>query len=72
MKTEFEKAFDAMPDYITGYDPFYHKTAEDLGWLVLLQCDLYEEGEESDIRTQSMYRRCLGFVNKYARSAGSH
>ena len=67
MKTKFEKAYAEMPDYISGYDPFNHKTADDLGWLVLLQCDLYEEGEESDIRTKAMYRRSLAFANKYAR-----
>jgi hypothetical protein len=66
----FEEALKNMPECIYGYDPFNHKTANDLAWLVLLQIDLFQEGEDSEIRTKSDLIKCKNFVKKYKTAKG--
>lgn len=45
-----------------GYDPLQHKTEEDLRALVLHEIDLYEEDEESEIKTPAQYKECKYFI----------
>ena len=61
----FYTALNELPDYIGGYDSFSHHTPADLAWLVLLQMDLYNEGEDTEIKTKAMYRRCKKYVDKW-------
>lgn len=60
---DFDKAFKKLPSFITGFDQFHHKTAEDLGWLVLLQIDLYKEGEESDITNHRQLKQAEKYID---------
>lgn len=64
---EFKQALKAMPRCIGGIDPWIHETPADLAFLALLQLDLYEEGEESDIRTRRQYLAAKRFVSRYSR-----
>lgn len=58
-----------MPALIGGIDYWYHKTPADLGWLVLLQLDLYFEGEDSEIKTKGDLKRCQRYLT-WLRKAG--
>ncbi len=58
----FKTAFNRLPACIGGFDAFNHKTVEDLGWLVLLEVDLYHEGEETDIRNRRDYKACQNYL----------
>ena len=42
--TDFDKALKALPP-TAGYDPFAHKTVEDLCWICLHELDLVAEEE---------------------------
>jgi len=64
---EFEKAYKELPAYCNGYDSLYHKTANDLAWLVLLQIDLFDEGEDSEIRNIRQYNQCKKYVKKWCK-----
>ena len=47
---------------IGGYDPWEHKTADDIGWLVLREVDLYDEGEETEVKNERDRMKALRFV----------
>ncbi len=65
----FKTALNRLPACIHGYDWAYHKTPEDLGWLVLLQVDLIHEGEDSEIRNNRDYKACQNYLT-WLRSKG--
>lgn len=58
----FKQAWRKLPACITGTDPLGHTTIADLYSLVLLQVDLYLEGDESDITTQRQLEQCQRYV----------
>lgn len=58
----FELALDDLPNCINGYDSFNHKTKNDLAWLVQLQIDLKDEGEDSEIKTKAQLKQCKAYV----------
>ena len=68
IQSTFELALGELPQCIQGYDALSHFTPEDLAWLVLLQVDLYHEGEDSEIHTKTELRECERYVRKYAGS----
>lgn len=47
---KFDNAFKKFPDFIGGLDPLADKTVTDLVNRVQFEIDLYEEGEDSDIK----------------------
>lgn len=61
----FKKALKTIPRCIKGFDYFVHKSPADLAWLVLLQVDLYKEGDDSEIKTISELRQCELYVARY-------
>jgi len=65
--TEFDAAFKELPKCCRGFDPWYHKTCSDLAWLVLLQVDLYDENEDSEIKNMREYQQCKRYVAKWKR-----
>jgi hypothetical protein len=65
---EFKTALYELPNCITGYDALTHLTPDDLAWLVLLQIDLREEGEESDIKTNRQLVQCRRYVARYLKA----
>lgn len=47
-----------------GYDPFHHKTPDDLRRMVQYQIDFYEEGEDSDIQNKRQYQTAKRWLAK--------
>lgn len=64
-KTLFQKAFDEMPLCVGGFDGLRHDSPADCAWLVQMQVDLWDEGEESDIKTKRQYEQCKRYLTKY-------
>lgn len=64
-QNDFNKAMGELPNYIGGYDPFVHKTPNDLAWVVSLQVDLFDEGEDSEVRTAAMRKRCVRYIRRW-------
>lgn len=64
--TKFEKAFKAMPRCVGGFDALTHFNVDDLVFLTQLQMDLFEEGEESDIKNRRQYEQCKKYVQTWS------
>jgi len=48
----FEVALKNLPRTVIGnYDPLTHKTVSDLVWIARHELDMYQEGQETDIRS---------------------
>lgn len=60
--TTFEQAYDELPPH-TGFDPFAHKTPEDLAYVCLHELDLHNEGEYKI--SLELRKRYLSFAVKY-------
>lgn len=62
----FREALKALPRAVErSYDPLQHKTISDLVHLVRHELDLYEEGEETDIRSWKQAAVCLAYLKKF-------
>ena len=61
----FQQALKELPDFILGYDSFAHRDPDDLAWLVLLQIDLWHEGEDSEIKTVKQLNQCIDYVETW-------
>ena len=57
----FRVALAKMPTFMGGFDPCQHTTLEDLRWMTIHEVDLYEEGEESDIRSAADLKEVLAW-----------
>ena len=56
-----------LPIAVIGtYDPLQHKTVEDLCALVQHELDLFEEGEDTDIKNIRDVLACQKFLKMYA------
>lgn len=54
-----------LPGFLMGgYDPFHHKTPDDLRRMVQYQIDFYEEGEDSDIQNKRQYQTAKRWLAK--------
>lgn len=62
----FEKALNELPD-VCGFDPYAHKTVEDLCWLCLHELDLHAEQEHW--HTAAVRKKLLAFCKKYGHFA---
>lgn len=61
----FDEIRKAMPRCVGGYDPMSHKMVNDLVWLARHELDLYQEGEETDIRTSKQAQAVRSFIQKF-------
>lgn len=62
----FEAALRDLPLAVFGsYDALYHKTVSDLVWIAQHELDLYEEGEETDIRSKAQVAQVRKFIAKW-------
>jgi hypothetical protein len=59
---DFDKALNELPD-VAGYDPFCHKTIEDLCYLCLHELDLHAEQEYW--HPVAVRKQLLAFCKKY-------
>jgi len=62
MKTEFEAALKKLPAG-TGFDPFAHKTVEDLCWICLHELDMHAEAE--NFASMALRKKYLAFCQLY-------
>jgi len=58
----FEKALNQLPE-VAGFDPYVHKTIEDLCWICLHELDLHAEQEVW--HTLAIRKALLAFCKKY-------
>jgi hypothetical protein len=59
----FAQAKQRLPIALAGsFDPQTHKTIADLAFLARFELDLYEQGEETDIRDRAEYRRVKRYL----------
>lgn len=58
----FEKALNDLP-IDTGFDPFAHKTPDDLAYVCLHELDLHSEGEYKI--SLSLRKQYVKFIQKY-------
>lgn len=68
----FKKALKKAP-YLGGIDFLRHTTVEDLHYLTQHEIDLYEEGEQSDIKTDRelrIYQKYLNYLKESPFSIG--
>ncbi len=63
--TNFQKAAKQVPACCLGFDQFQHKTISDLVFMVQHEVDLYEEDDESDIRTKAQLTACKNFIARW-------
>lgn len=61
----FKQALRAFPKFLMSFDALSHKTTSDLVFLARHELDLYEEGEETDIRTPAELAKVRQFVRAY-------
>jgi hypothetical protein len=61
----FDIALKALPKYIVGYDALSHKTVSDLVFLARHELDLYEEGEDTDIRTLKQAAAVRAYIERF-------
>jgi hypothetical protein len=59
--TAFRVALDKKPVFMMGFDSLSHTTLKDLHWLTIHEVDLYDEGEESDIRSAADLKAVLAW-----------
>ena len=50
---------------IGGFDPLSHTSPGDLWSLVLLEVDLFDEGEETDIKSRRQYAMAKRYLRKW-------
>lgn len=65
MTREFTKAFKAVPMCCNGFDAMHQTTVADLVFMVQHEIDLYEEGDETDIRNGRDLKACRRFVARF-------
>ncbi len=59
----FYAAFHRLPMCVVGnFDPLVHKTVADLRYIVRHELDMFEEGQETDIRTKRSEQACRKFL----------
>lgn len=63
---DYRKALNNLPRCIGGIDYAYHVTVDDLVFLVEHEINLFNEGEESDIYTQTQLKQCSRYVDKWS------
>ena len=61
----FDCAYRELPRCVSGFDPCYHKTADQLAFLALHELDMYEEDEDSDIKTQGDARTVRAYIKRW-------
>lgn len=55
-----------IPMCVMGsYDPLTHLTQKDISWLVRHELDLYEEGEDTDIKNPRQAQAARRFLERY-------
>ena len=68
----FAKALDEIPDQVVGsYDPQSHTKIDDLMWISLHELDMYDEGEESDIKNAWDRKKVVKYMKKWQAYAPS-
>lgn len=62
-KSAFDVLFSYLPNCVVGsFDPLAHKTLSDLRFITQHELDLYEEGEDNDIRDTVDLKNCRTFL----------
>jgi hypothetical protein len=66
-RADYEKMMKGLPRCVLLDN---QQTPEDLWFVVRHELDLYEEGEENDIRTKRNLNVIRGFLKKWAKYSG--
>lgn len=66
MKNTFDLALKQLPRVCMGnYDPLAHTTVQDLVYCAQHELDMYEEGEETDIKSAKQAQKVRDFIQVF-------